>query len=57
MTETVIRCPSCGGFLMRGRYEGKVEMNCSNSHCKATLIVSVSDGRATVQVIEKTKRA
>ena len=49
---TVVKCPSCGGFALRGKFDGSVELNCVGSRCGAPLLVVMSGDKITVEVIK-----
>jgi len=53
--ETTIRCPGCGIFVLKGWYTGIVEMNCPR--CRKAVVAEIRDGKVTVALIDKPKRA
>ena len=55
--EKIVRCPACGGWLMKAEYEGKSEVNCQNrKRCGVPLLVEIHGDKTTVTVLES-KRA
>jgi phage FluMu protein Com len=51
----VVRCPSCGNWVMRAKFEGAAELNCKNSRCEASLEVTMRGGLVTVAVLSTKK--
>lgn len=55
--ETTVRCPLCTYFVLRGVGANEVEVNCSNTRCRATIRVSFSRGTVNVSVVDRKKQA
>lgn len=57
MKETVVRCPSCGRFVLRGKFE-MVETLCNGSQCREAFTVTVDEiGRVTMEILRPSRRA
>jgi len=50
-----VLCPECNHFVLRGKFDGQVELNCK--YCQATLTVTIHKGIVQVAVETETKRA
>ncbi len=53
MTKVTVKCLSCGAWVLRGEFEGTVELNCSQQSCRTGLLVTISDGKPRVEVVDK----
>ena len=49
--KSIVRCPACGGYVMKGSFEGTVETYCGNKRCHATLEITMKSGTLTVTVL------
>ncbi len=53
--NVTVKCPKCNSFLLRTIACESTEINCIDGGCKATLIVTVKDGRISINEIERPK--
>jgi len=57
MKETVVRCPTCGRFVLRGKFE-MIETLCNDPQCRENFTVAVDGaGRVTTEILRSSRRA
>lgn len=54
--EIVVKCLRCGWFVLRGRFEGTVDVRCTNNGCGTDNVVSCAGGSVTVTPKERSAR-
>jgi phage FluMu protein Com len=59
MVETALRgdlrCPACANWILRGLFEGRIQVKCGNKRCAAQLLVEMRAGKPTVTVLSTKK--
>lgn len=50
-----LRCPVCANWLMRGLFDGRVELKCHNKRCAAQLVVEMRAGKPTITILSTEK--
>lgn len=48
-----VKCPQCNSFLLRTKACEETEVNCVDVKCKATFIVTVREGRISINEIKR----
>jgi hypothetical protein len=50
-----LRCPACANWILRGAFEGGINVKCGNKRCAAQLRVEMRSGKPTITVLSTRK--
>ena len=50
--KTLVHCPKCGRFVLRGTLVGWLQVVCGQRQCRASFVVAISEnGAVTINVL------